>query len=114
MDDRHVAGLGHGGLDRLRSSTCSEVETATDKLGADSGYMDWLTSIDSHFIGPIIDGALQVVSGAPSGDAPGYAQGGDRRMRQRLRCPRRWPRVSRSAAAGDADHRERGAVLHAR
>jgi hypothetical protein len=51
----------------------SEVETATDKLAADSGYMDWLTSIDSHFVGPLIDGALQVVSGEPSGSDPAYA-----------------------------------------
>ena len=88
----------------------SEVETAMDKLAADSGYMDWLTSIDSYFTGPTTDAALQVVSGAPSGERPGYAQVATGICANGALAAAMAAGVE-VAADGDAAHRERGAVL---
>lgn len=50
----------------------AEFETATDKLAADNGYLDWVASVDSFFEGPLTDGVLEVVNGELSGDRPGY------------------------------------------
>lgn len=50
----------------------AEFETATDKLAADNGYLDWVASLDPFFEGPLVDGVLEVVHGELSGERPGY------------------------------------------
>jgi hypothetical protein len=49
-----------------------DLESATDKLAADSAYGDFVEQSADLFIGPAEDNLLQVVHGEPTGDRPAY------------------------------------------
>jgi hypothetical protein len=49
-----------------------ELETTFDKLGADSGYGDFVEKGAAMFLGTAEDAVLQIVHGVPATEAPAY------------------------------------------